>query len=569
MHFGICFEANAHQQINFHFDMNRLIAAALLVLMGSTICAQTKQPVALEVKSTPKSVTVFFNNAQVTRRGQVSLPSGETTLRFSRLSRFMQYNSVQIQCPTGITVHSVTPQHNRLTELEPSAEEAEMQQQIDAVAERLAAEETRLRIVQENIAFMHDNRQVAGKGQALTVAALKESAAFYNAQISEWLTQEQLIQKRIADLKQQKSKLEEQIKPLKKSRSASTDVLVRVSASTAMSATFELSYIVSAASWSPCYDIRMNSVNKPIQMVYKANIQQNTGEDWERVTLRLSSSDPRQNGNAPELSPRRLRFYEPVVRNTRYMAKASAQTMERSMVLMDEAVADAEEADNAVALGAAVHPSFTVSDGAAGQTALEFTVSQPYTIMSGGDRLTVEMMDINLPATYEYRCTPKINTNAYLMAHVTQWEQYNLLSGPANVFFENTFVGSTSIDANTADTLKLSLGIDKSISVIREKTKDFTDKQVLGSKREVQRGWRIVVKNNKQQRINITVFDQIPLSTHQDIVVSSHKSVGGSLNDSTGELRWNFDVEPGAKREVDFNYTVKYPKNKRIEGGLD
>lgn len=546
--------------------MSRLSATAILVLIGSTLCAQSKQPSALEVKSTAKAVTIFFNNAQVTRRAQVSLPAGETTLRFSRLSRFMQHNSVQIQSPAGITVNSVTPQLNRLTEQEPSPEEAALLQQLEAVTDKLTAEQTNLRIVQENIAFMHDNRQVAGKGQALTVAALKESAAFYNAQIRELLTQEQAIQKRIADLQQQKSKLDEQIKPLKKSRSATTDVLVRVSANTAMNATFELSYIVSAAGWSPSYDIRMNSVSQPIQMVYKANIQQSTGEDWERITLRLSSSDPRQNGNAPELSPRRLRFYEPapVVRNSRYMAKASVQ--ERAFVMADMAVADEEEA---VALGAAVHPSFTVSDGSAGQTALEFTVNQPYTIMSGGDKLTVEMMDLQLPATYEYRCTPKLNTNAYLMANVTQWEQYNLLSGPANVFFENTFVGSISIDANTADTMKLSLGIDKSISVSREKTKDFTEKQGLGSKREVQRGWRISVKNNKQQRINITVFDQIPLSTHQDITVSSHKSLGGSLNEATGELRWNFDVDPGAKREVDFNYTVKYPKNKRIEGSLD
>lgn len=548
--------------------MSRTLAAASILLISS-MSTEAKQPTSQEVKSTPKAVTIFFNNAQVTRRAQVSLPAGETTLRFSRLSRFMQHSSVQIQCPSGITVHSVTPQHNRLTELEPSTEEAELQQQLDAVTDKLTSENTNLRITQENITFMQDNRVVAGKSQAVSVATLKESAAYYSAQMRDLLTQEQAIIKRIADLQQQKAKLEEQIKPLKNTRHSSTDVLVRVSTPSSTTATFELSYLVSAAGWSPCYDIRMNGLNQPIQMVYKANIHQSTGEDWERVSLRLSSSDPQQNGTAPELHPRRLRFYEPVPRNTlRYSAKAAPQ-MSRATMTEEAMMMDASTDEEAVALGAAVHPSFKMSDGAAGQTAVEFSVSQPYTLTSGGDRLTVDMIDLKIPATYEYITIPKLNPSAFLMAHITQWEQYNLLQGEANVFFENTFVGTTYIDAGLTDTLKVSLGVDKGISVSREKTRDYTDKQALGSKREVQRGWRITVKNNKQQRISITVYDQIPLSTHQDIVVSSHKSLGGSLNESTGQLQWNFELDPAAKREVDFNYTVKYPKNKTIAGGID
>ncbi|MBQ9471161.1 MAG: mucoidy inhibitor MuiA family protein, partial [Bacteroidales bacterium] len=474
--------------------------------------AQATPTTPKEVKSTPKAVTIFFNNAQVTRRAQVSLPAGETTLRFSRLSRFLTHSSVQIQCPSGITVHSVTPQPNRLTELEPSPEEAALLQQLDAVNDKLITENTNLRIAQENITFMQENRVVAGKNQALSVATLKESAVYYNAQMRDLLTQEQGIHKRIAELQQQKAKLEEQIKPLKGLRRSSTDVLVRVSTTTATTATFELSYMVSAASWSPCYDIRMNGLNQPMQIVYKANIQQNSGEDWERVALRLSSSDPQQNGNAPELHPRRLRFYEPMVRNTRlYAAKATAAPM----AMESRAMADTDAVEeDAVALGAAVHPSFKVSDGAAGQTAVEFTVSQPYSIMSGGDRLTIDMLDIKIPATFEYIAIPKLNPSAFLMARITEWEQHNLLNGEANVFFENTFVGATYIDLGQSDTLKVSLGVDRNIGVSREKTRDYTDKQALGSKREVQRGWRITVKNNKQQRISISVYDQIPLSTH-------------------------------------------------------
>lgn len=41
-----------------------------------------------------------------------------------------------------------------------------------------------------------------------------------------------------------------------------------------------VSYVVSNASWSPKYDLRVSSSERTMQVNYFGIVQQNTGEDW-------------------------------------------------------------------------------------------------------------------------------------------------------------------------------------------------------------------------------------------------------------------------------------------------
>ncbi|HOY72506.1 MAG TPA: DUF4139 domain-containing protein, partial [Tenuifilaceae bacterium] len=148
-------------------------------------------------------------------------------------------------------------------------------------------------------------------------------------------------------------------------------------------------------------------------------------------------------------------------------------------------------------------------------------------------------------------------------ARITDWEKYSLLDGEANIFFENTFVGATVLDISRAtDTLQVSLGRDKGISINREKIKDYTTRQLVGTKKEETRTWRTTVKNNKLQKISITVMDQVPVSTSEEIEVNILETSGGKVNTENGEVTWELTLEPGAEKKLDLKYSVKYPKNK-------
>ncbi len=201
----------------------------------------------------------------------------------------------------------------------------------------------------------------------------------------------------------------------------------------------------------------------------------------------------------------------------------------------------------------------------ANQTSVEFDIKTPYTIPSDGKNLTIDIDNYSLPASYQYYCTPKIDKNAYLIAQIADWEQYNLLEGEANVFFEDTYTGKTLLDVRfMTDTLTISLGKDKGVTVKRDIQKQFTTRQFLGNKKEETKSWLITVKNNKQQNINVFLFDQIPVSTLEEIEVIPVNISNGKLNPETGIIKWDFQLKPTEKKDIELKYSVRYPKNRTL-----
>lgn len=170
-----------------------------------------------------------------------------------------------------------------------------------------------------------------------------------------------------------------------------------------------------------------------------------------------------------------------------------------------------------------------------------------------------------IPALFQYYSVPKMDKNAFLLANITDWEKYNLLEGEANVFFEGTFVGKTLLDVRLAtDTLQVSLGKDKNVSVTRELKKEYITRQFIGANKEESRYWETLVKNNKSMEINVMILDQIPVSTLAEIEVEVQDISGGKLDKETGEVKWEFDLQPAKSKKLDLKYSVKYPKSKKL-----
>src|SRR5690606_33383559 len=151
---------------------------------------------------------------------------------------------------------------------------------------------------------------------------------------------------------------------------------------------------------------------------------------------------------------------------------------------------------------------------------VEIEVEDPYTIQSNGEKLVVELKQYDIAAEYQYYAVPKIDKDAFLMARIVSWDQYNLLEGEANLYFEDAYVGRSLLNAKAlTDTLSISLGRDKNIVIGRVKVDQYTQKRFIGSNRTESRGFRIVAKNKKSQPVKLTLFDQVPVSVNHDITV--------------------------------------------------
>ncbi|MBK6264025.1 mucoidy inhibitor MuiA family protein [Marivirga sp. S37H4] len=199
------------------------------------------------------------------------------------------------------------------------------------------------------------------------------------------------------------------------------------------------------------------------------------------------------------------------------------------------------------------------------QKSVEFEVEEPYTIKTNWEALTVDLKDINVEAIYEYYAVPKLDKNAFLMARIINWEQFNLLEGEANLFFEGGYVGRTILDANIlSDTLDISLGRDKSIMINREKVDEFTKRRFIGSNQTENVGFNITVRNKKSQAVKLILFDQVPVSANSNIEVIATDISGGKLEDKTGEISWELKLAPQKQQELKLQYEVKYPKNEQL-----
>ncbi|NCD68508.1 mucoidy inhibitor MuiA family protein [Mucilaginibacter agri] len=200
------------------------------------------------------------------------------------------------------------------------------------------------------------------------------------------------------------------------------------------------------------------------------------------------------------------------------------------------------------------------------QTNVEFNIDNPYSIPSDGKQYLVEINQVSIPADYEYFTAPKLSTDVFLTAKLANWNQYSFLSGEANLFFEGTFIGKSLLDTrSTADTLNLSLGVDKSIIVTRELQTKVTERQsLLGSNKKETRDWLITVKNRKSQPVNLLVQDQVPVSQNSSIEVETQNLSGGKTDANTGLVSWNVNLNPQNDKKLNLKYQVKYPKSQSV-----
>ena len=68
----------------------------------------------------------------------------------------------------------------------------------------------------------------------------------------------------------------------------------------------ELTYLVTNASWSPSYDIRISSDDSTMSLTYFGLVQQATGEDWNVCDVSLSTATPSLGGTPPELPQKQV-----------------------------------------------------------------------------------------------------------------------------------------------------------------------------------------------------------------------------------------------------------------------
>lgn len=536
--------------------MKKLLFVLLATFLFAAASAQENKKT---IDSKIDNVTVFLTGAQIQRSATITLPKGTSNLVFRDVSTTVIPQSIQVAANTEIAILSVNHQINYLENQTTREEESKLEAQLKALKEKVNYETAMLQVFQQEESMLIKNQAIGGNNVVLKAIDLKEAIDFQRSRMTEVKSKQLDINQRLVTYNKDISKIEKQLAELNNTNyKPSGEIVVTISATEASTAKLQLTYVVMNAGWYPTYDLRVTDISKPINLNYKANVYQTSGEDWANVKLTLSSGNPNESGTRPTLNQWNLGFNRPI-RLEEMMAgndvvKSSYVAEERSKPIMIRGTGNLKSKS--------VAPTVMVAQG---QTTFQFVIDQVYNIPSDGKQHTVNVQERTINALYEYYCAPKLDKDVFLTARITSWEEMNLLNGEANLYYEGTYLGKAALNTvNTSDTLDISLGRDKNISVSRIKQKEFSRKQVFGNSKTDERRWEISIRNKKSQPIDIVLEDQYPTSTDKDIVVEKGEAKEATLDEATNKITWRLKVEPAKEKKVGFSYSVKYPKSSTV-----
>ncbi|RYY58139.1 MAG: mucoidy inhibitor MuiA family protein, partial [Chitinophagaceae bacterium] len=304
----------------------------LLILLGlATQLSSSAQSKKLTDTKIDK-VTVFLEGAQVQRSARVSLTAGKQEIVFHDISPEIDKQSIQVKADGNITIVSVIHQPDHLREQKKQQEITDLETALEVNAEKIETQKNIIAVFRQEETMLLKNQQVSGANTGLKTADLKEAVDFQRTRLTEVYQKLAENERQLKILQSSSTAIQKQLKALNLVANISTSqILVTVNSKTAISAAFTISYLVRKAGWYPTYDIRVKDIVSPVNLQFKANVFQTSGEDWKEVRLSLSTGNPSVNNNVPTVNPWYLRYLyasQPVI--LRGLATIEGTTAARS-----------------------------------------------------------------------------------------------------------------------------------------------------------------------------------------------------------------------------------------------
>ncbi|MBD3560792.1 mucoidy inhibitor MuiA family protein, partial [Planktothrix sp. FACHB-1355] len=395
----------------------------------------------------------------------------------------------------------------------------------------------------------------------------------------------------IAQLEKQNQQLEKetlalgrQLWEIEKFRSLeSFSIIVAIEPSGAGNFELEVSYIVTGASWTPLYDLRVNTTANTLNLSYLAEVQQKTGEDWLGVSLTLSTAKPGLGTLPPKLDPWYIDVQNPSYNAPQFLKKGargrgkgkvanqlSADEIntfgddDYDLALLNENQTRAEESESAPSVQAETVTAVASTSGGV----VTFEIGGNSDILSDGTPHKITIFNDNYPCRKEYIAIPRLVSFAYLQTNVTNPPNgATLLPGKANIFRDETFVGTSQIEnVSPGEEFKINLGIDEGLKIDRDLVERKVDKKIIFDRRRTTYAYRLNIANLQERETTLKLTEQLPVSRNEQVKVHLTQSNPKIQPGEMGLLQWSLTLPPQSKQEIYYQFTVEHPPSLSISG---
>lgn len=543
--------------------MKRIVTVMFAILFAGTQLFAQK-----EFTAKIDQATVYLRGAALTHTASASLKSGTYDILINGLSPDISVSSLKVSA-NGVLISASEFSNDFITPKEESARIKKLQDSLELYKRQLDEADNELEVHSHLLQILTDGtlNNMRQKEGTVSVADINANMELYKSKAGALQHSIDQDNQKINSLKKTISRLQKQLDQDNIDQQRTGVLRLSVSVPQTVNTTFTITYFTQMAGWVPCYDINIASMDKPVKMKSKAQVSQYTGLDWKNVKITLSNATPNSTKEAPVFNSWFISFYTPRQLHKGYDDVRSNSVSYSTQKL--SAMEGVKATDGATASAKGNQPlmmdDFVEVDMQ--EVAVNYNIAVPYDIPGNGKEQLIDLKSYDIKADYKYYSIPKLSDETYLIATLSDYEQYNLLPGYATVTFDNTFVGRTFLRPNvTEENISLTLTTDPRISVKREKQNDYCSTKHVGSTTTVTQSYRISVKNNQTKAVKLTLKEQYPLSSNKDIEVKLEevKPAATYNKTETGVLTWDVELKAGETQTFVVTYSVKYPKDRNI-----
>ncbi len=510
------------------------------------------------VSSPVESAIVYLIGAELTQSTQVNMLTGRNKIIVTGISSKLVSKSVRVEATGNIVLLSVTDHTDFLVEERESGRVKQLKDSLKTLSDNLKQIGLEKNAYEEEKKMLINNESLSGKDKGVVIADLKLAADFYRSRIKEINAEIFRLEKKEKDANEILTRLNNQLTELNAigANRAAAEITLLFSASAPVKSTITIKYLVTDAGWAPSYDIISEDVTQLLTLKYKAKVFNNTGVDWNDIKMRLSTADPTMSAAKPVVSAWYLNYNQPSISQSNYeITTQSAEGYEQNIPVQNDIANLALQKKGPVQF----------AQIQIGEMSADFDIKLSYSIPSDAKPYIVDVTEYKLKANYSHFSVPKIDRDAFLIAKIADWEDLELVEGPADIYVGGSYSGQSYIYTRSVDdTLDLSLGRDKNVVVTRTKLKDFSSVKLLGSNRKETYAFEIAVKNNHKSAVTIEINDQIPVSQNSEITVEVLELSKADYDPLSGKLKWLLTLQPGETQKLNLSFSVKYPKNKTV-----
>lgn len=360
-----------------------------------------------------------------------------------------------------------------------------------------------------------------------------------------------------------------------------------------------LSYLVNACGWQPAYTVRSTSGRGAVEVEYSGLIQQVTGEDWNDVSLTLSTASPSVSAASPGLAPFYVTLDKAVPAEALAGAKGDAT---KAQVAQQYRGLRAQQSEANRQFAAAPQFDATLNfnwaangfanefqslelandaaafarDPAGDAPSLAYRLPGTVSLASRTDQQMLRIVKASLDAAFSYMATPVLAPYVFREATVKNTSDHDLLGGSVGVYLDGRFVGRTEIPTVArGQTFTIGFGADPQLRASRELVE--RKEGVQGGNREIGFTYRLSIENFSDSEATVSLYDRLPVAERTGevrVTVAAGKTPLSAdaaylrTERPKGILRWDVTVPAESTLEnavvVDYAFTVDHDRNLQL-----